>query len=333
MPQGIELGPVMIRLLLSALIFVATPLSAIHASDAWPPKSVRIVVPFGPGSTPDSVARLLADRLQTKTGATFVVENKPGASGNTGTDAVAKADPDGATLGVSIVGPLVINALLFPKMPYDTATEIAPLTILATQPSVLVVSNSLGVSNVGELLTKLKQDGNKLNYGSIGYGSLSQLTMVTIAAKAGAAPAHIPYAGSPNAVTALVRGDVQMATLAAAAVAEQAKAGMLKMLAVASAKRSALLPDVPTLSESGFPGIEGETWIGLIAPAKTPPAMQQAIVAAVTSVIKDPSLREPLRALYMEPSGNTPAEFKAVLQQEYDRWAPVIKSNNIKIGQ
>ena len=290
-------------------------------------------MPFGPGSTPDSVARLVADRLQSKTGATFVVENKPGASGNTGTDAVAKADPDGATLGVSIVGPLVINALLFPKMPYDTATDLAPLTMLATQPSVLVVSNSLSVNTVGELLAKLKADGDKLNYGSIGYGSLSQLTSLTIATKAGAAPAHIAYPASPNVVTALARGDVQMATLAAAAVAEQAKGGLLKMLAVASSKRSVLLPDVPTLAESGFSGVEGETWIGLIVPAKTPAATQATIVEAVTAVIKDPSMREPLRNLYMEPSGNTPAEFKAVLQQEYDRWAPVIKANNIKIGQ
>lgn len=319
--------------LLLGLALASLSIGSANASDVWPPKSVRIVVPFGPGSTPDSVGRLLADRLQTKLGATFVVENKPGASGNTGTDVVAKSDPDGATIGLSIVGPLVLNALLFPKMPYDTAADLAPLTIVASQPSVLVVSNSVGVTTVAELLAKLKQDGASLNFGSIGYGSLSHLTMAAIATKSGANPAHIPYAGSPNVVTALTRGDVQMAVLAAAAVAEQAKAGMLRMLAVTSPKRSALLPDVPTLAESGIAGIDADAWIGLIVPAKTPAPMQKAITDAAIAVMTDPSMREPLKALYMEPIANSPAEFQSVIKQEYDRWAPVIKANNIKIGQ
>src|ERR1700674_3438595 len=154
-------------------------------SQEWPARTVRIIVPFGPGSTPDLVARLLADQLQHKLGGTFVVENKPGASGNIGTDAVAKAEPDGYTLGVSIAGPLAINTLLFSRLPYDPFRDIAPITVLATQPSVLAVNGNLGVNSVAELVERLKREPGKYNYGSIGSGSVSQLAMEAIALESG----------------------------------------------------------------------------------------------------------------------------------------------------
>src|SRR6266540_1694507 len=222
------------------------------AAQEWPVKAVRIMVPFGPGSTPDLVARLIADKLQLKLGQPFVVENKPGASGNIGTDAVAKAEPDGYTIGVSIGGPLAINTLLFSKLPYDPAKDIAPVTQLVTQPSILAVNAELMVTNVGELIALLKNEPGKFNFGSIGNGSLSHLAMEAIAQKSGTQLVHVPYQGSPQAVTALIRNDVQMGCLPGISIASQAQSGSIKMLAVSTAERSKLLPDVPTLKESGI---------------------------------------------------------------------------------
>jgi tripartite-type tricarboxylate transporter receptor subunit TctC len=316
-------------LLLTAAIAMLT-ISVVQAQ-TWPTRNVRIIVPFAPGSTPDSVGRILADRLQTKLGVPFVVENKPGASGNTGTDAIVKSEADGYTIGLSIVGPLALNKLLFKVLPYDPAKDFAPITIVATQPSVLVVSKQLGVKDFASFVTLLKKDSAKLNFGSIGYGSLSHLSMAAVAMKSAAHPEHIAYAGSPNVVTALTRNDVQMSVLPAASVVPQAQAGFLRMLAVTSATRSALLPDVPTLRESGIDGIEAGAWIGLIAPANTPAAILDRIRAVVVEITDEPAVREKLTALYMEPVANTPDEFRAVLKQELDRWGPVIEKNNIRI--
>src|SRR5258708_35847393 len=231
-------------LLTATLVLVLLTTSAAEAQ-TWPTRNVRIIVPFAPGSTPDSIGRILADRMQTKLGQSFVVENKPGASGNTGTDAVAKSEADGYTIGLSIVGPLALNKLLFKALPYDPARDLAPITIVATQPSVLVASNELGVKDFVSFVTLLKKDSAKLNYGSIGYGSLSHLSMVAIAMKTEAHPEHIAYAGSPNVVTALTRNDVQMSVLPAASVAPQAQAGLLKMRAVPRPSRSSVPLDVP----------------------------------------------------------------------------------------
>jgi tripartite-type tricarboxylate transporter receptor subunit TctC len=318
-------------LLTAATAMLAAATAAQAQPQSWPTRSVRIIVPFAPGSTPDSIGRILADRLQSKLGQSFVVENKPGASGNTGTDAVAKADPDGTTIGLSIVGPLALNKLLFKALPYDPAKDLAPITIVATQPSVLVASNALGVKNFADFAALLKRDSAKLNYGSIGYGSLSHLSMAAIAMKSDAHPEHIAYAGSPNVVTALTRNDVQMSVLPAASVVSQAQAGMLKMLAVTSAARSALLPDVPTLRENGIDGVEAGAWVGLVAPAAMPTAIQDKIRSAVVDIMAEPAVRNKLAALFMEPVANTPDEFRAVIRQELDRWGPVIEKNNIHI--
>jgi len=313
---------------IAAVALLATP--AVKAQ-TWPTRNVRCIVPFAAGSTPDSVGRVLADRLQARFGVAFVVENKPGASGNTGTDAIAKSEADGYTIGLSIVGPLALNKLLFKALPYDPARDLALITIVATQPSVLVVSNELGVKDFASFVARLKKDSAKLNYGSIGYGSLSHLAMVAIATKSEAHPEHIAYAGSPNVVTALTRNDVQMSVLPAASVAPQAQGGLLKMLAVTSGTRSALLPDVPTLRESGIDGVEAGAWIGLVAPANTPAAILDRIRAAVVEMVAKPAVREKLTALYMEPVADTSDEFRAVIKEELDRWGPVIEKNNIRV--
>jgi tripartite-type tricarboxylate transporter receptor subunit TctC len=301
------------------------------AAQDWPTKTVRIVVPFGPGSTPDMVARLIADRLQQKLGQSFVIENKPGASGNLGTDAVAKAEPDGATIGISIGGPLAINTLLFSKLPYDPAKDIAPITQLITQPSALTVNSALGVNSVAELVALLKREPGKYNFGSIGNGSLSHLAMEAIALKSGTQLVHVPYPGSPQAMTALLRGDVAMACLPAIAVTPQLASGKVKILAVSTGKRSALLPDIPTLKETGI-DVEADAWMGLIAPARTPEAAIAKIHDEVVDAIKAPQPREKLAIQLMEPIGNSPAEFRAVIEREIVRWAPVIKAIDLKIN-
>src|SRR5215468_11823577 len=201
--------------------------------------------------------------------ATFVVENKPGASGNLGTDIVAKATPDGSTLGVSIGGPLAINTLLFARLPYDPHKDISPVTQLVTQPSVLAINPALGVASVADLVALLKNNPAKYNFASIGNGSLSHLAMEAIAIKAGAELVHVPYTSSPQAVTAVIRNDAQMTCLPAISVTPQAAAGKVKILAVSTAGRSPYLPEVPTLKETGI-DVEADAWNGLIAPGGTP---------------------------------------------------------------
>src|SRR5207245_297823 len=197
------------------------------------------------------VGRLIADNMQQQLGQPFVIENRPGASANTGTEMVAKADPDGYTIGVSLGGPLAINTLLFAKMPYDPAKDLALITMLTTQPSALVVHTSLGVNAVAELVDLLRKNPGKYNYGSIGNGSLSHLAMEALALKSGTTMVHVPYPGSPQAMTALLRNDVQMGCLPAIAVTPHVASGQVKILAMSLGQRSALMPGVPTLKEEG----------------------------------------------------------------------------------
>jgi tripartite-type tricarboxylate transporter receptor subunit TctC len=322
------------KLALCVGLLCAAPLPATTAAVAqdWPAKTVRIVVPFGPGSTPDIVARLIADNLQQKyPNAAFVVENKPGASGNIGTDTVAKAEPDGATIGVSIGGPLAINTLLFSSLPYDPKRDIAAVTQLVTMPSVLAVNPSLNVSSVSDLIALLKRDPGKYSFGSIGNGSLSHLAMEAIALKSGAQIVHVPYPGSPQAMTAVMRADVQMACLPAAAVVPLGKDGKVKMLAVSLAKRSPYLPELPTLKESGI-DVEADAWMGLIAPGRTAPDLVAKINRDVADAVRSPAIRDKLATQFMEPIGNSPAQFRAVINAEVARWAPIIKAADIRLN-
>jgi tripartite-type tricarboxylate transporter receptor subunit TctC len=308
-----------------SLLLAALPASA----QQWPTKAVRIVVPFGPGSTPDVVARLIADHLQKKLGQSFLIENKPGAGGNTGTDAVAKAAPDGTTIGISIGGPLAINTLLFSKLPYNPKTDIAPVTQLVTQPSALAVNSDIKVNSVAELVALLKREPGKYNFGSIGNGSLSHLAMEAIALKSGTRMVHVPYPSSPAAMTAIIRGDVQMGCLPAISVKPHADAGKVRILAVSTAQRSPYLPAIPTLKEAGI-DVEADAWMGMIAPGHTPEAVVAKIRGEVVEALGTAAIRNKLAAQLMEPIGNTPAEFRARIEGEIARWAPVIKAASIR---
>ena len=318
---------------LTSLAIAATLLSPASAQmPAWPPKVVRIVVPYAPGSTPDLVGRIIADDLQARhPGSSFVVENKPGAGGNIGTDAVAKASPDGATLGISLGGPLAINALLFSKLPYDPAKDIAPITLLTSLPSVLVVPASLNINSVAEFVAAIKQDPNRIAFGSIGAGTLSHLTMEAIALRAGVTLTHIPYGGSPAAITAVMRNDVQAACLPAIAVTPQLAEGKIKILAVATAKRSRFLPDVPTLKESGI-DVESDAWNALIAPVGTAASIIAQINDEVRDALTKSSVRARLEAQMMEPTPSSPQELRARMDAEIRLWSDVIAKGEIRIN-
>jgi tripartite-type tricarboxylate transporter receptor subunit TctC len=259
----------------------------------------------------------------------FIVENKAGAGGNLGVAEVAKASPDGSTLGVTIPGPLIVNPMTS-QLPYDAKADIAPITIIGTQPTVLVASAKLDVSSLSELITKLKQNPGKYNYASIGVGSISHIAMELVSLASGTAIVHLPYKGSPEAVTALISGDAQIGALPPISVIEQARAGTLRMLAVSMPKRWPLLPDVPTFAEAGLPEVQAEAWAAMIAPARTPKPVIDQIYNEVKAVLAMPEVQEQMKRLLFDPVGNSPEEFAAVLRDEEARWSKVIDKAGLR---
>ena len=298
----------------------------------WPAKTVKIIVPFGAGSTPDVVARIIADQLGQKyPGSVFLVENKPGASGNLGTDVVAKAAPDGSTIGISIGGPLAINTLLFSNLPYNPQKDIAPVTQLITQPSALAVNPTLNVNSVADLIALLKEDPGKYNFASIGTGSLSQLAMEAIAIKSGTKIVHVPYKSSPQAILAVIRGDAQMACMPAISVlhagqgrqGEDARRHHRQALALSARRadaegerhrRRSRRLDGPDRAGRHAEGDGRQDQQGRGGDHHAAGGARKAA------------------AQLMEPVGSTPEEFRARIDGEIARWAPVIKAANIKVN-
>jgi len=315
-----------------AAVFILLAGTLAAAAQDWPTAPVKIIVPFAAGATPDIVARLVADRLHGALDRTFIVENRPGASGNTGTDAVAKAAPDGSTIGVSIGGPLAINTLLFRDLPYDPRKDLTLITLLVTQPSVLAVNAGLGVTTTRDLIDLIRRSPGKYVFGSIGAGSLSHLAMEAIAFKSSAQLVHVPYPSSPQAMTALIRNDVQMVCLPAIAVVPQLSSGAIKVLAVSTAERSVLLPDIPTLKEAGI-DVEADAWSGLIAPAGISQAMTARIGRLVGEAISSDDVRAKLAAQFMAPIPGSPAEFRARIDADIARWSPIIAAAKIKMNE
>ncbi len=309
---------------LIAAAAASLPAMAVAQQPDWPSRTVKLIVPFPPGSTPDVLARLVADRLASALRQPVIVDNKAGAGGNIGTDAVAKAAPDGYTVGVSITGPLVNNTVLYKTLPYDPFRDLAPVTLAAVQPNVLAVSTDLGVTTVRELIDLLRRNPGKYNYASVGAGTVSHLSMELIKARTGTFIVHVPYNASPAAVMSILQGDTQMASLAPLAVIPQVKAGKLRALAVTTAERSVFMPDVPTFREAGIPDIEATAWIGIVVPARTSQAIIDRLNREIVAILKDPQTIEKLRAVYMDPVGNSPQAFAAFMQEELKRWKPVI---------
>jgi len=316
--------------LIGAMVAFTILPAAAQTPPTWPTGNVKFIVPFAAGSSPDIIARIIGDKLQARSGKAFIIENRPGASGNTGTDVVAKAPADGSVIGISLFGPMGMNTVLMKSMPYDPFKDIAPVTMLTSQPSVLAVSNELGVNSVKELIDLLKKNPGKYNYASIGRGSLSHLSMELIAAKSGTQVVHVVFGGSPQAAQAVMQNDVQMTVLPAVSVVPLASDGKLKILAVTEAKRSSFLPDVPTFAEAGIDGVEASAWNALIAPPGTPPAMLDDMHKQAASVLADPEVVAKFAAQMIEPRSSTPKELTQFVRDEFARWSAVVKSAGIE---
>lgn len=311
-------------------VLAALPFSQAHAE--WPKdKPLTVIVPFGPGSSPDQVARVVADKASSILGQTIVVENRPGASGNIGTNAIARAKPDGYTFGVSITGPMVNNTVLYDSLPYDPKKDLVPLTLAVHQPNILVVRADSPIKSVQDLLQALRDNPDKFNFPSTGNGTVSHLSVELMLQRTNSTAVHAPYPSSPQAVTSIVAGDTQFGALPPIAVMPLVRDGRLRALAVTSSQRSSLLPDIPTLGEAGVEGIEGSAWIGFVAPAGIPEDVQQKLTAALREALNDPEVVRVLGNSYMEAVGSTPEEFRQYMDEELERWGPLIKKLGIKL--
>ena len=294
----------------------------------WPGKTTTVVNPFSAGTTTDTVSRLVAEGLQKKFGQSFIVDSRPGASGMIGAAAVARGRNDGSLFGVSIAGPLVHNTLLYKSMPYDPVKDLTPLTLGVHQPCMMIVPKTLGVSTIPQLVNLLVKNPGKYNYAYVGTGSLGHLVMAMLSNKSGTQIVPVLYPGAVQATVAVMSGDVQMGCLPAQAVITQVRAGKVVPLAVSTAQRSRLLPEVPSLREF-YPDIVGSAWIGFVAPAGLSPVLTQRISIEIGEVLRQPQVVELLRQQFMEPAPGTPEEFKAFMKEELVRWKPVIERNGI----
>ena len=304
------------------------------AQTAWPAKPVRIVVPFAAGGTTDLLARAVAPELQKAFGQPFVVENKPGAGGNTAAAEVAKSAPDGYTILMGTVGTHAINVALYPKMPYDHVKDFVPITLVAGVPNVLVMNpakaQALGINTVADLIKYAKANPGKLNMASSGNGTSIHLSGELFKTLTGTYMVHFPYRGSGPALMDLIGGSMDLMFDNLPSSLPQIKAGKLKALAVTSAQRSAALPDIPTIAEAAPPGsklkdYEASSWFGLLAPAGTPPEIVNRIAQESAKALNAPALKERLLAQGAIPSGMPPAEFSAFIAAETRKWAVVVK--------
>ena len=296
----------------------------------WAPtKPVRIIVPIV-GSTNDVLARLVAPKLQESLGQPVVVENKGGAGGNIGADYVAKSPPDGHTLLVGYNGPLAINVTLFDKMPFDPVKDLVPITLAVTSPQYLVVNPGVPVKNVAELVALARAQPGKLSYASVSVGSASHLTMEMLKLEAGVDLTHIPYKGAAPALTDLVAGNVQAAFMVPGNVLQFAKEGRLRLIASSGAKRFPGTPNVPTLVESGYPGLVATSWIGFLAAGGTPRNIVDRYHKELAKILQSPDVRDRLTAMEFDVVAGTPEQFSAWIRSEIPRWGKVIKATGAK---
>jgi tripartite-type tricarboxylate transporter receptor subunit TctC len=309
------------------VLFVLLLLPGLALGQAYPSKPVRVVVTFPPGSTPDTVGRALASRLQEAMGQPFVVENRAGAGGNVGADAVAKAAPDGYTLLVSTNGVFAINKALYKRMPFDPDKDLVPVSLLATAPQMLVVSPSLNISDFKQFLDHTRRNPGKLSYGSVGAGSASHLTMELLKNDAKVFIVHIPYKGFPPAVTDMLGGNIHTMFAIVPGVLPHVKAGKMTGLAVTALKRSALAPEVPSVAELGYPQLESLAWIGLGVPAGTPPDVLRRLSEETMRGMQAPEVRNLLGKQGFDVVAGSPEEFSRWIRAESQKWGRVIKAS------
>jgi tripartite-type tricarboxylate transporter receptor subunit TctC len=310
---------------------VAFALSTFAVAQTWPAKPIKWIVPFAPGGTTDILARTIGEKLTVALGQPVIVENKPGAGGGVGAEFTAKAPPDGYTIMGGTISTHAINASLYKSLPYDPVKDFVPITLIVRLPNLLVVNPDIPAKNVAELITLLKANPGKYSFASSGNGTSQHLSGELFKSMAGVDMQHIPYKGSPPALQDVVGGQVAMTFDNITTAWPLAKGGKLRALAVTTAKRSAVAPDVPTLSESGLAGYEVGSWQGVFAPAGTPPAVVKRLNAEIVKIINMPDVKEKLIGLGAEPVGNSSEEFAALVKTEVVKWAEVVKKSGAKV--
>jgi tripartite-type tricarboxylate transporter receptor subunit TctC len=318
------------RLARLLVVLLAAVAWAAHAQE-WPTKPVRMIIPAGQGGTIDPITRLVADALSKAFGHPFVPENRPGAQGNTGLAAVAKADPDGYTLGVAASSMLAINPHLYKSMPYDPLKDLAPIALIGDVQNILVVHPSVPATNLKEFTEYVKANPGKLNFGSTGNGSSMHLAGELYKKLTGTSMTHVPYSVPGDATKDLIAGRLQLMFQLMTGIQGQVKAGTVRPIAVLSSRRSTALPDVPTTVEAGMPQLQSSVWFGVVAPPATPKPIRDRVEAEVRKLVDDPSFRKRLTDIGVEPLTGGSAEFAKLLQEEYRKWDEIVKISGAKI--
>ena len=318
---------------LCALLATFTALAAVGAAaaDAWPSRPIRIVAPSTPGDAPDVIARVLAERLSAALGTQVFVENHPGAGGVVGSDIVAKAPADGYTLIIGNAGSHGINAAVYAKLPFDIQRDFVAVSQVAVSPNILILNPEVPVTNMQQFIAYAKARPGQLSYASGGNGSSAHMSMELFKSMAGVDLVHIPYKGSSPALNDVVSGQVAAMFVNLPPALPLVKAGKLRPLAVTTRTRSPLLPEVPTVQESGLPGYETVAWFGILAPAATPKEIVTRLSAEIAKIVRTPEMRERLLSLGAEPVGSTPEEFSAVIARDIAKWTPLAKTVGIKV--
>jgi len=321
----------MFRIVSMLVAVVCATVALPAAAQPYPSKPVKLVVPFPPGGSLDNAARLIAQKLTETWGQSVVVENKPGAGGNIGADMVAKSPPDGYTILLGALSTHAVNPSLYKTMPYDAAKDFAPITLVAITPNVLVVNASSPVQTVKEFFAYTKANPGKLSFGSGSIGSGGHLAGELYKVETGTDSVHVPFKGGAPATQALLAGDTQFMFDNLANAMAQVKGGKLRALAVTTAKRSPLAPDLPTMAEAGLPGFDISTWFGLFAPAGTPKDIVAKWNADVTRILNSPDVRARFIADGAEPSPSSPEQFSQFIAAELTKYARIVKASGAKV--
>jgi tripartite-type tricarboxylate transporter receptor subunit TctC len=318
----------LVRALLAAAF---AGVSSLALAQAWPAKPLRFIMTAGPGSSIDVIGRVLGERIQGPLGQPVVIDNRVGAGGTIATDAAAKAAPDGYTMVLSFNGPLSFGPHMYTRLPYDPFKDLAAVILTTSQPNLLAVNAGLPVKSVKELIEYVRRNPGKLNYGSIGSGSSSHLTMELMKMQAGLFIVHIPYNGSPPAAASLAAGDTQVLFTVPTALTPLIQAGKVRALAVSGLKRYSLMPEVPTVAESGLAKFEAIAWNGVLVPTGTPRPVIDRLNREMNLALESADVRQKLNAAGLEPVGGTPEDFTRLIRAESDKWAPVIQRTGAKV--